>query len=191
MNKYWRAIGPKLPKLSQSAGFAAVAGSILFALGIASDSRPAARAQLATTQSPPGVLRVQVDLRSLAIRVTDKQGNDVKGLSADDFTILEDGQPQKISFFGTDNVPTSLNVLVDESGSMDTGKLGSAEAIAARFLRSGRPDDEISAMEFTDLMGPFVCSPSSRFATRLLWSLLPAPVRDRPCSMRLQQSCVT
>jgi VWFA-related protein len=128
----------------------------LFAIGIASDFAPAAHAQLATAQSPPVVLRVQVALQSLAIRVTDKQGNDVKGLSAADFTILEDGQAQKISFFGTDNVPTSLNVLVDEGGSMDTiGKLGSAEAIAARFLRSGRPDDEISAMAFTDHMGPF------------------------------------
>ena len=101
-------------------------------------------------------LRVNVNLQSLAVRVTDKQGNDVRGLSADDFTILEEGRPQKIAFFGTDNVPTSLNVLVDGGGSMDpTGKLGSAESIAARFLRGGRSDDEISAMEFTDQMGPF------------------------------------
>ena len=140
------------------ADFIVIVASVLFVLVVTPDSMSVAHAQLATAQSsPPGVLRVQVDLQSLAIRVTDKQGNDVKGLSADDFTILEDGHPQKISFFGSDNVPTSLNVLVDESGSMDTtGKLGSAEAIAARCLRSGRPDDEISAMEFTDRMGPFL-----------------------------------
>lgn len=109
----------------------------------------------AFAQAEQPVLHVQVSLQSLAIRVTDKQGNDVKGLSASDFTVLEDGRPQKISFFGTDNVPTSLNVLADVGRSVDTGKLGSAEAIAARFLRSGRPDDEISAMEFSDQMGAF------------------------------------
>ena len=73
-----------------------------------------------------------------------------------DLALLEDGRPQKISFFGAENVPTSLNVLVDISSSMDpTGKLGSAEAIATRFLRAAHPSDEISAMEFSDQLGPF------------------------------------
>jgi VWFA-related protein len=143
-----QCLGTLLPSAAcKRVAACALAASVFTALP--ANSRPPA-------QSETSVLRVQVDLQSLAIRITDKQGNDVKGLSAADFTVLEDGHPQKISFFGTDNVPTSLNVLVDESGSMDTGKLGSAEAIAARFLRSGRPDDEISAMEFTDQMGPFL-----------------------------------
>jgi len=111
---------------------------------------------LLAQSTPPGVLRVQVNLQSLAVHVTDKQGSDIKNLSSDDFTILEDGRPQKISFFGAENVPTSLNVLVDISSSMDpTGKLGSAEAIATRFLRAAHPSDEISAMEFSDQLGPF------------------------------------
>jgi Ca-activated chloride channel homolog len=135
--------------------FTVVLVLVLSAVGIAPNSTRVSYAQR-TAPPPPGVLRVQTNLQSLAIRVTDKQGNDVKGLTPADFTILEDGRPQKISFFGTDNVPTTLNVLVDASGTMDpSGRLGSAEAIAARFLRSGRPDDEISAMEFTDEMGPF------------------------------------
>lgn len=156
MNTRRHSTGPWLrvsPPTALSKGIvvfalAAVIGMAIFRHPVAAQSQPPA-------QSETPVLRVQVELQSLAIRVTDKQGNDVKGLSASDFTVLEDGHPQKISFFGTDNVPTSLNVLVDQSGSMDTGKLGSAEAIASRFLRSGRTDDEISAMEFTDQMGAF------------------------------------
>lgn len=128
-----------------------IASAVLFVIG----ASLLAGCPRAFAQSEQPVLHVQVALQSLAIRVTDKQGNDVKGLSASDFTVLEDGRPQKISFFGTDNVPTSLNVLADVGSSVDTGKLGSAEAIAARFLRSGRPDDEISAMEFSDQMGAF------------------------------------
>jgi Ca-activated chloride channel family protein len=107
-------------------------------------------------QSQAPVLRVQVDLQSLAVRVTDKQGRDVRGLSAEDFTVLEDSRPQKIAFFGAENVPTSLSILVDSSSSMDTNRrLGSAEAVAAKFMGGGRPGDEISAMDFTDQFGPF------------------------------------
>ncbi len=146
MNRCVRRIG--LPIL------AVLITTLLIALGA---NTPPVYPQGPPLAQPRGPnLRVNVDLQSLAVRVTDRQGNDVRGLSADDFTILEEGKTQKIAFFGTDNVPTSLSVLVDGSGSMDpTGKLGSAEAIAARFLRGGRPDDEISAMEFTDQMGPF------------------------------------
>jgi len=143
----WQRILPQAASCKSIAAFALAA-----AIAVIS---PPVNSQL-SAQQETSVLRVQVDLQSLAIRVTDKQGNDVRGLTDADFTVLDDGHPQKISFFGTDNVPTSLNILVDESGSMDAGKLGSAENIAARFLRSGRPDDEISAMEFTDQMGPFL-----------------------------------
>jgi len=150
-----QVLGAKLSIFRRPVGFTVLA-ALAFALVVAiGDSSPPVYSQ-APAQPQAPVLRVRVDLQSLAIRVTDRQGNDVKGLSAGDFTVLEDGRPQKIAFFGTDNVPTSLNILVDEGGSMDpTGKLGSSEAIAARFLRSGRPEDEISAMEFTDQMGPF------------------------------------
>ena len=54
------------------------------------------------------------------------QGNDVLGLSAKDFTILENGKPQQISFFDPGNDPASLVVLVDSAGSVDSdGRLGS------------------------------------------------------------------
>ena len=110
----------------------------------------------AAEQSQVPVLRVQTDLRSIAVRVTDKQGHDVRGLSSQDFAVYEDGRLQKISFFGAENLPTSLAVLVDSSGTMDVGaKLGSAKAVAAQFMHSGRPEDEVSAMDFTDEVGPF------------------------------------
>ena len=70
---------------------------------------------------------------------------------------MEDGRPQKIAFFGTESVPTSLSVLVDSSGTMDqNSKFGSASTVAApQFMRGGRRGDEVSAMDFTDELGPF------------------------------------
>ncbi len=53
------------------------------------------------------------------MQVTDKQGNPVKGFSAGDFTLLEDGRPQQIAFFATENQPMSLAVLIDSSTSME------------------------------------------------------------------------
>ncbi len=111
----------------------------------------------AAAQSEKPVLRVKVDLQPIDVEVKDAQGNNVSGLSAGDFTLLENGKPQKIAFFGVGNDPVSLSVLVDSSSSMNPNdRLGSAQAIAAQFMRTARPGDEISAMDFTDQMGPFL-----------------------------------
>jgi len=126
-------------------GLAAVFASCFFIFGTT-----------AAAQSESQVLRVKVDLQPIDVQVKDAQGNNVSGLSAGDFTLLENGKPQKIAFFGVGNDPVSLSVLVDSSSSMNPNdRLGSAQAIAAQFMRTARPGDEISAMDFTDQMGPF------------------------------------
>jgi Ca-activated chloride channel homolog len=110
----------------------------------------------AARQSHGQVLKVETQLQTIAVRVTDKKGQDIKGLTAEDFEVLEDGRPQKIAFFGTESVPTSLSVLVDSSGTMDqNSKFGSAGTVAAQFMRGGRQGDEVSAMDFTDELGPY------------------------------------
>src|SRR5579871_4013268 len=63
-----------------------------------------------SAQSQQRVLHVETDLQPLEVQVKDTQGNDVLGLSAKDFTILENGKPQQISFFDAGNDPASLVV---------------------------------------------------------------------------------
>jgi VWFA-related protein len=112
--------------------------------------------EIAPVQSAQSPIHVDTDLQAIAVRVSDAKGNAVQGLRAEDFVAVEDGRPQKIDFFGEGSVPTSLAVLVDSSSSMDpSGRLGSAEDIAARFLRTARPGDETSAMDFTDQVGMY------------------------------------
>jgi Ca-activated chloride channel homolog len=107
-------------------------------------------------QAQKPVFHVEVDLQSVEVQVKDAHGNDVLGLTAKDFTVLENGKPQKIAFFNAGIGPVSLAVLVDSSSSMIThGRLGSAQAIAARFMHTAHRGDEIFAMNFTDQMGPF------------------------------------
>jgi Ca-activated chloride channel homolog len=130
----------------------------------------------AAAQSQVPTLRVEVDLQPVEVQVKDSRGNDVLGLSANDFTILENGRPQKIAFFDSGHGPVSLVVLLDSSNSMSSGgNLGSAKAIAAQFMRTARPGDEISAMDFTDQLGPFEHLTSEQLQNPSDISLAPAP----------------
>lgn len=130
----------------------------------------------ATAQSRVPTIRVEVDLQPVEVQVKDSRGSDVSGLSAKDFTILENGRPQNIAFFDSGSGPVSLVVLLDSSNSMGySDTLGSAKAIAAQFMRVARPGDEISAMDFTDQMGPFEHLIPQQLLNPSAVSLAPAP----------------
>ena len=58
-----------------------------------------AQTQAGSTQKPVSTLRVTTRAVLVDVIVTDKNGNPVKGLTKDDFTVLEDGKPQQISYF--------------------------------------------------------------------------------------------
>src|ERR1700678_781597 len=51
------------------------------------------------------------------VTVKDKKGNPIKGLSASDFTVTEDGAPQKITFFQPQELPENAAPLVTPPGS--------------------------------------------------------------------------
>jgi len=56
-------------------------------------------AQAAQTAGQELTLRTEVDLVSLAVRVTDRKDNEIQRLTANQFSLYEDGKPQQISFF--------------------------------------------------------------------------------------------
>jgi Ca-activated chloride channel family protein len=78
-----------------------------------------------------------VDIVHLPVTVAGRNGELIRGLTADDFEVLEDGHPQKIAIFteGTTGVPLPLHlgVLLDTSESMDQD-LKAAEEAAVRFI---------------------------------------------------------
>src|SRR5207249_11033596 len=63
--------------------------------------------ELGSTDLPPqqgelaneGVVRISVTLVQVDAVVTDKNGNHVTGLRPEDFQVIEDGRPQKITHF--------------------------------------------------------------------------------------------
>lgn len=96
---------------------AACGSGLLAALVLA-----AAVAQLALSPAlpaqQPAKISVDVNMVKVLATVRDKKGKLVSNLTKDDFTLLEDGRPQTISYFAQEaNLPLTLGLLVDTSGS--------------------------------------------------------------------------
>jgi VWFA-related protein len=89
------------------------------------------------------------ELVVLPVVVTQGNGTYVSDLTADRFTVYDNGRPQAVSLFSTEDTPVSVAVLVDDSGSM-RGKVGQVTAAVTVFARSSNPDDELFVIEFND-----------------------------------------
>jgi Ca-activated chloride channel family protein len=95
-------------------------------------------------------LRVDVALINVVATVTDDRGRYVSDLTEEDFIVSEDGERQKIAHFSFSNdLPVSMGILLDTSGSMET-RLSTATAAVERFIRDTHPDDEIFLMTFSN-----------------------------------------
>jgi Ca-activated chloride channel family protein len=103
---------------------------------------------LTLTAQTPTALCVDVRLVNVVATVTDDVGRHVSQLSANDFSVFEDGVPQKITHFTQDyDVPVSVGILLDTSGSMQ-GKMSAATAAVERFINNVHQDDDIFLMTF-------------------------------------------
>ena len=79
--------------------------------------------------------QIEVNLVELPISVSDTSGDPVADLTEKNFTVLENGKPQKISSFNfAANLPISVGVLLDHSGSMDK-RMDVAKSAAVSFFR--------------------------------------------------------
>ena len=79
--------------------------------------------------------------------VTDEKGRAVHGLTAKDFTVFEDGKPQRIETFEATDSPLSAILVLDISESM-TPKLEDARRAAHAFVSALKPEDEIGLYTF-------------------------------------------
>jgi Ca-activated chloride channel family protein len=91
--------------------------------------------------------RSGIDLVSLSVTVTDARHRHITDLSPDDFVVLEDGVPQKVTFFGKAETPLVLALLIDLSGSM-ASSLPVAQQAAAGLVRHLRSADVAAVVGF-------------------------------------------
>lgn len=121
------------------------ASAALFALGAgAIGAQQASRYERDET-----VIRTDVRLVVLHTTVIDRDGHFVTSLSRDVFNVFENGARQEIKAFKREDVPVSMGLIVDNSGSM-RDKRSRVEAAALALVKESNPDDEGFVVNFND-----------------------------------------
>jgi Ca-activated chloride channel family protein len=105
-------------------------------------------------------VRIDVELALVNVTVTDPYNRLVTGLDADNFRVFEDNVEQEVVNFSSEDVPISIGVIFDHSGSM-ADKLGKAKEAAIQFFKTANPQDEFFLVGFNEraeLLSPFTDS---------------------------------
>jgi Ca-activated chloride channel family protein len=116
-------------------------------------------------------LRVDTTLVLVPVAVTiAATGKLLTGLDKDNFELTEDKTAQEIVTFGSEDVPLSVGVVFDCSGSMGN-KLDRSRQAVAQFMRTANPEDEFLLIQFNDrpeLSVPFT-SHTEEIQSHLTW----------------------
>ncbi|HUY12114.1 MAG TPA: VWA domain-containing protein [Terriglobia bacterium] len=95
-------------------------------------------------------LHADVNLVVLHATVLDKKGHMVNNLGQKDFQVFEDAVRQKLSVFSHADVPVTMGIVIDDSGSMRP-KRPSVNAAALTFVKTSNPDDQVFVVNFNDV----------------------------------------
>ena len=94
-----------------------------------------------------------IDLVQVGVTVVDDEGQLVTDLTAEDFELLEDGQPQEVRYFSrglasdAETMPLHLGLLFDASGSMERDG-GFAKTAAIKFLNTITYAEDMTLVDF-------------------------------------------
>src|SRR2546423_9853632 len=96
------------------------------------------RTQPNEPRTPPLISNVDVVL--VPVTVTDPLTRIVTGLEKANFRVLENGVPQNIQYFYSQDAPVSMGIILDISSSM-SGSETSSRAAITEFMKTSNPDD--------------------------------------------------
>jgi Ca-activated chloride channel family protein len=121
-----------------------------------SEAKPAGKTPDNVRKDTPGVviqknqaLKLSVDLALINATVTDPFNRLVTGLDPDNFRIFEDNVEQEVVTFSAEDVPISIGVIFDYSGSM-SNKAAKAREAAIQFFKTANPQDEFFLVSFNE-----------------------------------------
>jgi VWFA-related protein len=109
----------------------------------------AALLPLAGLLAQPPAFRAETRLVVIHATVRNPRGELVTNLERGAFTVFENGKRQPITLFRRDDIPVSLGLLIDNSGSMRLLR-SKVEAAAVALARASNPQDEIFVLNFND-----------------------------------------
>lgn len=101
-------------------------------------------------RDPAGfTISTDVELVILDVSVTDARGGSVSGLERDDFRVYEDNKLQSIKYLSHADIPVTIGLVVDNSGSMRP-KRPEVVAAALTLIQASNPRDEVFVLNFND-----------------------------------------
>jgi VWFA-related protein len=118
------------------------------AISLAGSALPMCGAQQQDA-SGAAVIAEDVNLVVLHATVRDHQGAFISGLTANNFKVFENGQPQKIAVFSHEDVPVAAGLIIDASGSMGP-KRPAVVAGALEFAKKSNPGDQMFVLDFNE-----------------------------------------
>jgi Ca-activated chloride channel homolog len=98
---------------------------------------------------PGRAMKMDVDVALVNVTVTDPYNRLVTGLEQENFRVFEDNTEQEVVSFSAEDVPISIGVIFDFSGSM-ANKVGKAREAAVQFFKTANPADEFFLVSFNE-----------------------------------------
>ena len=121
---------------------------LLLLLGLCLTGLPRLHGQAANDAAQHAISK-NVDLVVLPVTVTDHKGQAVSGLVQENFRVFDDGVQQKLEEFSHDDIPLTVGLVVDDSGSMGPNR---PEVVTASsdFLESSNSEDQVFVVNFNE-----------------------------------------
>jgi Ca-activated chloride channel family protein len=127
---------------------------------VSAPATPAPKQSGDTVQAPKGeapetqsgdvfVFKKEVDEVTLHATVVDDRNRLITTLTKNDFTVYEDGKPQKITSFRSEDIPVAMGIVIDNSGSMRE-KRPAVNAAAINLVQSSNPQDQVFVVNFNE-----------------------------------------
>jgi Ca-activated chloride channel homolog len=144
-----------LPALVSFLGFlllttASLAQTSINDIHITPRDRTLSEAPLGAPHLPSGsLIRTNAELVTVPVTITDAMNRPVTGLERGNFELFENKQPQEIKNFSSEDVPVSIGIIMDVSGSM-ADKLDRAREAVHQFCEASNPQDEFFMITFSD-----------------------------------------
>ena len=108
-----------------------------------------AKPPAAPAPDDPVTFRSDTRLVVLPISVSDKNGKLITDIKQSSFKVFENGVEQPIKVFKREDVPVSLGIIIDNSGSMRE-KRQKVETAALDMVKASNPQDEVFIVNFND-----------------------------------------
>lgn len=115
--------------------------------------------QDAPAQTDDEVLRVNTELVTIPVKISDRRGRFIGGLTKDDFQVFEDNAPQEITYFSNEQQPFTVALVLDMSYSA-TFKIAEIQQAAMAFITQLRENDKVMIVSFDEEVH-LLCQPTT------------------------------